>query len=70
MAENIVHKMKIGNIEYKLRDEDTFAIANSPVPTDNVVYSEEKDLLSTILDTYILNIDYSAIASNPIKEER
>ncbi len=35
---------------------------NSPVPTDNVVHGESQELLSNILETYILAIDYSPIA--------
>lgn len=41
---------------------------NSPVPTDNVVHGEAQELLSTIVETYILNIDYSKLLAFDMDE--
>lgn len=35
---------------------------DGPVQTDNIVHGESKEVLSNILETYILSIDYSLLA--------
>lgn len=42
-------------------DEDKEKL-NSPVPTTNVVHGEAQELLSNIIETYILNVNYSLLA--------
>ena len=41
---------------------------NSPVPTDNVVHGEAQELLSNIIETYILSIDYGKLLAFDISE--
>jgi hypothetical protein len=91
MSENMISKIKIGNIEYELgttidnvsglqnvlddKATENFVlnkIAEAKLAGDswdgitstNVIHGNEKTLLSTIIDDYILSINYEILAFN------
>ena len=47
---NVISKINVQDVEYELA-----------TTTENITHGEDLTLLSTILDTYILNIDYETL---------